>query len=374
MSDLDASTEPLDDAPRRRIVTSRLSAPDWVFSAVIHLLLVMLLITSKAGPGGGSGGGGGQGGYGEGEHPGDAWIEAQMGSEGGWSPPAPLNLQAIEITKPLEVPREPLVESAEAVAVDPKSSVIEQTSYAKSDQTPSIDSAPLPDTVSKSTVGADGSSGGSGAGSGSGDGLGGDGSAGEGGDGQGGTSLFGIWDKGERFVYVIDRSSSMEHYGKLAAARRELESSLGRLEDSIEFHVLLYNQQVQPLNVRGSNGLVRATAINKNGVLKQLRLVLPDGGTQHGLALQAALKLRPTVVYFLTDAEDPGLTDRDIGTVARQLKGATRVHCIQFGEMPGQAPTAGNWLQKLAEATGGRYVHVRTDALRAAEGESRTAR
>jgi Ca-activated chloride channel family protein len=203
---------------------------------------------------------------------------------------------------------------------------------------------------------------------------GGEGSAGHRGDGQGGTSLFGIRDAGERIVYVIDRSSSMQDFGKLTAARRELESSLSHLDGSIAFQVLVYNQQVQPLNARGTQGLIHATVTNKNQILGQLKVVLPDGGTQHRAALQAALPLRPTVVYFLTDAEDPGLTAKEISAIVEQLAGATRIHCIQFGETPGQAPTAGNWLQHLAQATGGKYVHVRTDALRIADGESPTVR
>jgi hypothetical protein len=68
------------------------------------------------------------------------------------------------------------------------------------------------------------------------------------------------------------------------------------------------------------------------------------------------------------------LSASQISKTARQLAGATRIHCIQFSEIPGAGPTAGNWLQQLAQATGGKYVHVRTDALRKADGESQSPR
>ena len=36
------------------------------------------------------------------------------------------------------------------------------------------------------------------------------------------------------------------------------------LDESIEFQVLFYNQEVQPLAVRDSQGLIRASQVNKN--------------------------------------------------------------------------------------------------------------
>jgi hypothetical protein len=373
MSEFTPTPEAINDARQRRAATSRISAPDWLFSAVIHLLLVMLLVTSKAGPGGG-GYGRGPGGDGAGDRPSDAWIEMQMGTDSDVSRPGDFSVQAQNDARPLEiVAPSPVV--VEDIAPDPSSTGVQQTTYAIPNDAAASHSAIIPpEATTQALITGDGVSGSGAAGGVGDDGGGGDGSPGEGGDGQGGTSLFGIWDQGERFVYVIDRSSSMAHYGKLVAARSELASSLGRLEESIEFHVLLYNQEVQPLNPRGSQGLVRATLRNKNRVLSQLRVVLPDGGTQHRTALQAALRLRPTVVYLLTDAEDPGLTSHQIRDLARQLRGETRIHCIQFGETPGRSPTDGNWLQQLADATGGQYVHVRTKELRNAEGDPRATR
>lgn len=377
MSDETSVSEPLADARRYRVATARLSTPDWVFSAVIHLFLVMVLVTSKAGPGGGGwGGSGGSAGEGTGgDGPGAASIELLMAADGGSWPPARLNSKTFELAAPLKEPETELNAAVDERVVESDTTDTQQVGFEPPEEPAPVVPAVVPQvTAAQRSTAGPGTSGRASAANGRGYGTGGsgDGSAGDGGDGQGGTSLFGIWDSGQRIVYVIDRSGSMQDFGKLDAARSELKSSLARLDASIEFQVLLYNQQVQPLNVRGSQGLARATVVNRNQILSQTQVVLPDGGTQHRAALQAALRLRPTVVYFLTDAEANGLTPDEISTIARQLAGATRIHCIQFGETPGEVPRAGNWLQQLAEAFGGKYVHVRTEALQSADGESRT--
>ena len=46
-----------------------------------------------------------------------------------------------------------------------------------------------------------------------------------------------------------------------------------------------------------------ATAPNKARVQTQLATIAPDGGTDHMSALREALKLKPEVIFFLTDAD-----------------------------------------------------------------------
>ena len=374
--DLADSGKTRDDGPRRQAVTGT-SAPDWMFSAVIHLLLVALLFTSKAGPGGGDGGGGGhRGGNGIDEFPGEGWIEAQFGIESAWDHGASVQVQPATNVPENVSPQDPPVPIPEADPVIPDrvdpSNAILAVEYVQ----PAAVGTPPTTVIRAATVDVHTAPSGGGShpqhtdqapGRAGLDRGRGDGTPGDGGDGQGGTSLFGIWDSGERIVYVIDRSSSMGHYEKLLAARRELETSLTRLDESFEFQVLYYNQQVQPLTLRRSRGLIRASAVNKSRLRSQIRLIMAEGGTRHRAALQAALDLRPTVIYFLTDAESDGLTSAELASLASRIWGTTRIHCIQFGDMPGEAPTEGNWLQQLAASTGGDYVHFRTAALRSAE-------
>lgn len=365
------AAEQFNDTRPRRIAAPRTTTPDWLFSTVVHLLLIALLFTSKAGPGGG-GGRPGAGGGGPADFPNDGWIEAQMGSEANASASAADSVVTLAIapatdneavSTKLPAPKPQDVESSPPVSAIRQAAHVEPAETTAA--TPSAPPADASSTQSDTSGPGDGRQGPGIAGAGRGRG---DGSPGNGGDGQGGTSLFGIWDSGERFVYLIDRSSSMQHYGKLAAARRELEASLAHLDEAIEFQVLYYNTTAHPLSIGGSTGLVRASHVNLNRARREIGLVTADGGTQHRTALQAALRLKPTVVYFLTDAEDPGLTADEVAAFARRLQGATRIHCIQFGDVPQAPPTADNWLQQLAAATGGQYLHFRTRELRAADG------
>ncbi|MBL8852235.1 MAG: hypothetical protein JNG89_21360 [Planctomycetaceae bacterium] len=373
MQDQPVISEAAEPTRKRRLASLRTATPDWLFSAVLHVLLLAFLFSSKAGPGGGGPGGQGRGSGddGFGNDPG-RWIEAQLvdGATGS----APVRAApSVANDPPKLAPVEQIPELAavpEPTSEERASTGIVQTSLTHSSMEPSsfpADSNGNSGDVTQAGGGGAGEIGGVGQGAG-------DGSPGEGGDGQGGTSLFGIWDAGERFVYVIDRSSSMMHYDKLIAARRELESSLKRLDESAEFQILFYNQEVRPLPIHGARGLVRANRINKNLAGRQIRLVVAEGGTGHRPALEAALRLRPTVVYFLTDAEDPGLLPEELAAVARSLQGKTRIHCIQFGDLPGIAPTEGNWLSQLAAATGGQYLHFRTTALQAADGNAELRR
>jgi Ca-activated chloride channel family protein len=179
----------------------------------------------------------------------------------------------------------------------------------------------------------------------------------------GGTSLFGAKDVGSRFVYVIDRSWSMEgdaiHVVPLSAAKSELTASIQRLDERQQFQIIFYNEQPFVLvNDNGRFDYFFGTDSQRLDAVRQLRSVQPSGGTNHVPALEKALDLAPDVVFFLTDGEEPSLNDRDIRRLAQRGRGA-RIHCIQFGKEPESAMgnDPGNWLRKLAAATDGTYVY-----------------
>jgi Ca-activated chloride channel family protein len=195
------------------------------------------------------------------------------------------------------------------------------------------------------------SKGGSGGGTGVGPGAGGD----------GGTSLFGLGDKGKRFVYVIDRSYSMENYGALRAAKAELIASLERLDEQQEFQVIFYNQSPLALKPRNERfDIFWGTDVQRLDAVGQINAVTSDGATQHMPALLKALELNPDVIFFLTDGDEPPLTKGDLELIKRRNRRA-RIHCIQFGkgtrltDAAGKDP--GNWLQKLAAQHEGQYTY-----------------
>lgn len=179
------------------------------------------------------------------------------------------------------------------------------------------------------------------------------------------TSLFGAKDTGSKFVYVIDRSYSMEgtydnHASPLSVAKSELTASIQRLDARQQFQIIFYNDRdaVTLINDNGRFEYFFGTDSQRLDAVRQLRSVQPAGGTNHLPAIEKALDLAPDVVFFLTDGEDPSLDDREVRRLVQRARGA-RIHCIQFGEQPEaeMQEDPGNWLRKLAAATDATYIY-----------------
>ena len=96
-----------------------------------------------------------------------------------------------------------------------------------------------------------------------------------------------------------------------------------------------------------------ATATNKGRVQSQLEPVSPLGGTDHMLALREALKLKPEVIFFLTDAEL--ISNSDIDEILTEV-GATRIQAVEFGF--GMSLGQRTPLSRLATTTGGTYRYI----------------
>jgi hypothetical protein len=169
-----------------------------------------------------------------------------------------------------------------------------------------------------------------------------------------GTEFFGAREHARSFTYVIDCSGSMATRNSLEIAKRELLTSLNQLPPDAQFGVIFYNLRAfNPIDPHGQPALMAATVANKELVRRKLIPVIPDGGTEHMLALRAALSLHTEVIYFLTDADL--MTNSDVTEVLSQ-SGATRIQCIEFGrgtDIGGSGP-----LRRLASATGGTYRYI----------------
>ena len=141
---------------------------------------------------------------------------------------------------------------------------------------------------------------------------------------QGETRFLGIRDSGTRFVYVLDRSGSMDQEHALEVAKAELVTSLQHLDDTQQFQVIFYNTSHRLLTLGGRNTLHRATDINKTLARQQIARVTPDGGTFHYPALAKALSLEPEVIYFLTDADsNSAIHPGDMERLAEPAVGGT---------------------------------------------------
>jgi Mg-chelatase subunit ChlD len=174
------------------------------------------------------------------------------------------------------------------------------------------------------------------------------------------ASLFGITGKGNRIVYVIDRSDSMNGNGgrPLLAAKTELIQSLSALKETQFFQLILYNEQPSPYRGVQSMGsavqMIQAETAAIQRAQSYVETVAAFGGTNHADAFRLALRMRPDVIFFLTDGRVPSLSDSELSEIGRIADSyGTTIHGIEFGNAPVADPTS--FIPVLASASGGKY-------------------
>jgi von Willebrand factor type A domain len=205
---------------------------------------------------------------------------------------------------------------------------------------------PGPQTTDQGLIPGSGSGGGGGAGGGS---------AGGAGRAIGpGTQFFGAREHAHSFAYVIDCSGSMASHNSLDVAKREMLASINQLPPDAQFAAIFYNfQAIMLTDPLGHRGLMAATVSNKSRVRAQLERIPPFGGTDHMLALREALKLKPEVIFFLTDADM--MSNSNVNEILPEV-GRTRIQAVEFGE--GIALGQRTPLGRLATTTGGAYLYI----------------
>jgi hypothetical protein len=199
-----------------------------------------------------------------------------------------------------------------------------------------------------------------------GDDFGGDAFEGRSGGGSSGTSdeattmVFGISGSGSRFVYVFDRSDSMNGYGgrPLRSAKRELIRSLESLTDRQQFQLVFYNDKPTPFRLSGIPlQMVPAEDNNKIAASRYVNSILAYGATEHESALKMALRLGPDVIFFLTDARIPRLSSLQLRDIQQRCnRSGTTIHAIEFGSEPGVPRQS--FLRELASMNQGQYRYV----------------
>lgn len=175
------------------------------------------------------------------------------------------------------------------------------------------------------------------------------------------TEVFGVKGTGSRFVYVLDRSQSMEGFNArpLLAARQALLQSLDSLRDNHQFQIIFYNDGVKAFNPDGLAAMYFATDERKQAARGFVASVRGESGTDHLNALKKAFRLGPDVIFLLTDAEG-GFTRAELREVSRLNRSAAVINAIEFGERR----TGDRSLQTLAQESGGQYVFKDVRTLR----------
>jgi hypothetical protein len=174
------------------------------------------------------------------------------------------------------------------------------------------------------------------------------------------TEVFGIKGTGQKFVYVFDRSKSMEGYGSrpLLAARQALIQSLQSLGEKHQFQILFYNEDVTIFKP-DQGQLHLATEEMKKAAIQFVNSVRGDGGTDHINAIKKALLLRPDVIFFLTDAEG-GFSRDELRELSQLNRSAAVINAIEFGEARGRDRS----MEVLTRENGGQYLFKDIRTLR----------
>ena len=170
--------------------------------------------------------------------------------------------------------------------------------------------------------------------------------------------LFGLSGEGFKFVYVFDRSASMGGSGRnpLSAAKAELIKSLESLDTNHQFQIIFYNEKPTAFNPSGrQRRLAFATEQAKERARRFIGSITADGATRHDDALKMAIQMQPDVIFFLTDADEPRLSDGQLRQINRWAGGIT-INAVEFGLGPKSGGV--NFLERLARQNGGQYGYV----------------
>jgi hypothetical protein len=187
---------------------------------------------------------------------------------------------------------------------------------------------------------------------------------------KGDASFFGLTGEGSKFVYVFDRSESMNstltRYSEemligsitpLIAAKAELVRSMKALSSRHQFQMVFYNHEPWLFSDdHYDRELFAATLENKRRAEKFVTSLVATGFTNHLGALDMAIDLDPDVIFLMTDAQ--AKDDLHPSVVRRMYKYCQRkgivINIAHFSTMPRSHCT----LIPLAEKTGGQHIFI----------------
>ena len=163
-----------------------------------------------------------------------------------------------------------------------------------------------------------------------------------------------------RVVFVCDGSGSMAGHPRELLIR-ELKQAIGPLEP-VQFYNIILFQGNEYLSAFPS-GLESANPRNKNQTALFLDSLTVQGSTNPIPALEMAFRMKPELVFFLTDGRFDQLVDYDtVLETFRRLNGngQAMVNTIQFINRDERAEGV---LRTIAHENGGAYKFVGRDDL-----------
>ena len=168
-----------------------------------------------------------------------------------------------------------------------------------------------------------------------------------------GDGFFGLDLEGERFVFVVDSSRSMNHpypgeaKNRLGRVKIELYHTIQKMTPDQSFFVVFFNTEPIPMP---ATGMVKADPALVGPYLKWIFSTRAMGQTNPESALLAALRVNPDKIYFLTDGD---FSYRSVRAAREHNPGRIPIHTIGFGGQGGEKN-----LQEIARDSQGTYQFI----------------
>ena len=188
------------------------------------------------------------------------------------------------------------------------------------------------------------------------------------------TAFFGQAAVGRRFAFILDKSGSMQGQ-RWDTCIRELVSALNALSGDAEFFLVLFSSGI--LEPPGQKGWTEASADNVSAAIQWVSGIHPDGGTEPAPAFQRVFSLstKADAIYFLTDGQLFGFNAADCKRIRDTGNTSAGGFFSSIARMFSPRRDQDDWdpvintislddkssaaeLQKMAEDTGGNYVHM----------------
>ena len=173
--------------------------------------------------------------------------------------------------------------------------------------------------------------------------------SGTGNPGGGKVNYFGIETKGDAVVFVVDASGSMRGE-RFKEACAELLYTVDNLAAFQSFAVFFFNDHRHSEVFPAEEKLAVADAASKEALRQWVATVRPQGDTHPTLIVRRALRLKPNLMFFLSDGDIPKNTVR---VAKADNQGAAVIHTICFQSEDGE-----ELLRKMARENGGEYHYV----------------
>lgn len=190
-----------------------------------------------------------------------------------------------------------------------------------------------------------GSGGSQGAGTGSGKGNGGGDNAGKG--------FFGLKSDAKSVVFVLDCSSSMNspHRGqwrtRFGRLKYEMLKTVSAMSPETRFYIIFFSKKTIRMPAQG---MVGATPDAKRKYLTWMARQKAIGGTDPRTALGYALRLKPDMVYFLTDGSFAPDVRRSLLSIQQYH---IAIHTFVFGN-----PAGAKVMKQIAVQNRGKYTYI----------------